>query len=446
MTVAYPLARHPRLDAILATDRMGQVTVEKFLRDVAAISALLPPHRHVINLCNDRYHFTVALAAALMREQLTLMPPSNTAGVIADIATEFDGLYAIYDDTGPAVAIPAIAYPDLLASGPFPGTIPSLPADRATVILFTSGSTGRPTPHMKTWGALVQSSLAAGGRLGVARIPGATIIGTVPQQHSYGLESTIMLALQHGLAFQHVRPFYPGDVAACIDATPAPRILVTTPIHLRAMIADSGQLPSVNLVVSATAPLSPQLAAEVERRFAAPLNEIYGCSETGQLATRRTVEHDEWQSLDGFTMRQDSAGTWASGASIEGEVLLNDVIELCSADRFRLHGRTADLVNVAGKRTSLTHLNYHLNSIPGVHDGVFLIPDERTEGTTRLVALVVAPALTASDIMAALRQRIDWAFLPRPLRLVDALPRNVLGKLTRETVAHLSNRDIGQTP
>jgi acyl-coenzyme A synthetase/AMP-(fatty) acid ligase len=446
MTVAYPLTRHSGLDAVLAVDRLGQVTVEKFLRDVAGVSALLPPHRHVINLCNDRYRFTVALAAALMREQLTLMPPSDTAGVIAGIAAEFDDLYAIYDGTIPAVAIRAVVYPDVLASGPSPVTIPALPAGRATVILFTSGSTGRPTPHMKTWGSLVRSSLAAGDRLEVARIPGATIIGTVPQQHSYGFESTVMLALQHGLSFQYGRPFYPSDVAACIDRTPTPRILVTTPIHLRAMLADSGQLPSVNLVVSATAPLSPQLAAEVERRFAAPLSEIYGCSETGQLATRHTVEDTEWQSLDGVTLRQDSAGTWASGTSVEGEVLLNDIIELSGSDRFRLLGRTADLVNVAGKRTSLTHLNYHLNSIPGVHDGVFIMPDERNEGTTRLVALVVAPALTANDVMAALRQRIDSAFLPRPLRLVDALPRNALGKLTRETVARLSGRDSGQTP
>jgi acyl-coenzyme A synthetase/AMP-(fatty) acid ligase len=34
--------------------------------------------------------------------------------------------------------------------------------------------------------------------------------------------------------------------------------------------------------------------------------------------------------------------------------------------------------------------------------------------------------------MTALRARIDPVFLPRPLRLIDALPRNEVGKLTRE--------------
>jgi acyl-coenzyme A synthetase/AMP-(fatty) acid ligase len=36
-----------------------------------------------------------------------------------------------------------------------------------------------------------------------------------------------------------------------------------------------------------------------------------------------------------------------------------------------------------------------------------------------------------------LRQRIDAAFLPRPLHLVPALPRNTLGKLPRDEIARL---------
>jgi acyl-coenzyme A synthetase/AMP-(fatty) acid ligase len=36
--------------------------------------------------------------------------------------------------------------------------------------------------------------------------------------------------------------------------------------------------------------------------------------------------------------------------------------------------------------------------------------------------------------MAALRERIDPAFLPRPLHFVASLPRNPTGKLPRESV------------
>lgn len=443
MTIAYALTRHDQPGAVLAVGDDGPATAEDFRRDAAALAALLPPQRYVVNLCTDRYRFAVALAAALMREQLSLMPPSDTAGVLNGIAAEFDGLYAIHDGVAPAVAMPALRYPPVFRTQPAAGVLPAFAADQPAVIVFTSGSTGRPTPHMKTWGSLVRSALAAGTALGLARFPAATIIGTVPQQHSYGLESTVMLALQHGLALHHARPFYPADIAACIAATPGPRILVTTPIHLRAMLADAAPWPPLDLVVSATAPLSPQLATEAEARFGAPLLEIYGSSEAGQLAVRRTTETDEWRCLEGARLQQDAAGTWASGSCVEGRVLLNDVIELRGATRFRLHGRTADLVNIAGKRTSLAHLNYHLNSIPGVRDGVFIMPEESVDATTRLMALVVAPTLTSEAVLAALRERIDPAFLPRPLRLVDALPRNPLGKLPRDAVAELAERNAG---
>jgi acyl-coenzyme A synthetase/AMP-(fatty) acid ligase len=83
-------------------------------------------------------------------------------------------------------------------------------------------------------------------------------------------------------------------------------------------------------------------------------------------------------------------------------------------------------------------LNHHLNAIDGVLDGVFVAPDaDDGDAVHRLIAFAVAPGLDADAIMAALRCRIDAAFLPRPLHLVAALPRNTLGKLPREEVMRL---------
>jgi acyl-coenzyme A synthetase/AMP-(fatty) acid ligase len=309
-------------------------------------------------------------------------------------------------------------------------------------VLFTSGSTGRPVPQENDWGTLVRSALAAGSRLGIARLQGAALLGTVPHQHSYGLESLIMLALQHGMTLHRDRLFFPATISAELDAAPGSRMLVTTPIHLRVLLAEAAVLPHADLLLSATAPLPAELAVAAEARFAGPLYEIYGCSEAGQIAVRRTAVSDEWHCLDGITLRQDGEDTWASGTAVPRTTLLSDVIELRSSERFLLHGRKADLVNIAGKRTSLTYLNYHLNVIDGVRDGVFVLPgDDLGEG--RLRAYVVAPGCTAEEIMAALRARIDPAFLPRPLALVDELPRNALGKLTREDIARMNLAALG---
>jgi acyl-coenzyme A synthetase/AMP-(fatty) acid ligase len=209
-------------------------------------------------------------------------------------------------------------------------------------------------------------------------------------------------------------------------------------VHLRVLLAEPDDLPPADFLLCATAPLSPQLAAQAEARFGAPLYEIYGCTESGGIASRRTTETGEWRAMTDVALRTDDKATWVKGGHVETEVLLADVIELRSRGRFLLHGRTADLVNIAGKRTSLAHLNYHLNSIEGVLDGVFVAPEEEGELVTRLMAFVVAPGHTSETLMNALRQRIDAAFLPRPLCIVDALPRSATGKLPRQSLNQIA--------
>ncbi len=95
------------------------------------------------------------------------------------------------------------------------------------------------------------------------------------------------------------------------------------------------------------------------------------------------------------------------------------------------------MVNVAGKRTSLAYLNRVLSEIDGVEDGAFVMPEEAGERPVRLAALVVAPDRDRREVLSALAQRIDPIFLPRPLLLVDRLPRNDFGKLRREALLDL---------
>ncbi len=128
------------------------------------------------------------------------------------------------------------------------------------------------------------------------------------------------------------------------------------------------------------------------------------------------------------------------GGHVEIEAPLSDVIELNADGTFTLHGRTADLVNIAGKRTSLASLNHYLNEIPGVQDGVFFMPDDADGEMKRPLAFVVAPGLRGENILNALRNSVDAVFLPRPLYFVEALPRNATGKLTREALMQLMER------
>jgi acyl-coenzyme A synthetase/AMP-(fatty) acid ligase len=437
--IEYPLVRGHRPGTVFAR-RAGQaINVETFLTDVAVLAKLLPERGHVVNLCPDRYRFAVGFAAALCRNQINLLPPHDAPDLLGQLLTDYPDLYCLADEPfSSASDLPFFSYPNALDKGMASPAIPRIAGEQLAAVLFTSGSTGRPRPHARTWGELVNSALAEGQRLNIPDLGHASLLGTVPHQHSYGLESLLMLALQHGLTLHAERLFYPADIRAQIAAAPRPRMLVTTPVHLRVLLAEAEPPPPVDLVVCATAPLATHLAREAEARFAVTLHEIYGCSEAGQIAARRTALTEEWQCLDGITLRQDLAGTWASGLPIAVETLLPDVIELRDPTRFLLHGRIADMVNVAGKRTSLVHLNYHLNAIDGVRDGAFVMPgDASPDAVTRLAAFVVAPGRSAEFIVAELRRRIDVAFLPRPICLVEALPRNALGKLPHDEIQRL---------
>jgi len=267
-------------------------------------------------------------------------------------------------------------------------------------------------------------------------------MGTVPPQHMYGLESTVLMPLQSGATMHAGRPFYPADICVALAGLPRPRVLVTTPYHLRAMLKDQATLPAADLLLSATAPLAQDLANEAESRFGAPLHEIYGCTETGQLASRRTTAGAEWQTLPAVHLRREGELIWAEGGHIDNPTRLADVIELTGegpvSTTFLLHGRHVDQVNIAGKRTSLAYLNQQLNAIPGVQDGVFLLPrEDRPDSIHRLTALVVAAGLTPAALTQALRERIDPVFLPRPLLFVEALPRNATGKLPSQVTEDL---------
>ncbi len=131
----------------------------------------------------------------------------------------------------------------------------------------------------------------------------------------------------------------------------------------------------------------------------------------------------------------------ASGGHVEQPTAVADELELLTAGRFLLHGRTADLINIAGKRSSLGYLNHQLNAVPGVIDGAFFMPDQQDhhdDGVTRLMAFVEAPDMKPATLLAALRERIDTVFLPRPIVLLDSLPRNSTGKLPRDTLQALA--------
>lgn len=434
-----PFLGHTRPDQIVAWQQGQAITVARFLSDVNALARQLPPGQHLLNMCADRYRFAVGLAAAVVSGKVSLLPSTHTAETIRQMQAFAPDVFCLHDAPDCHLALPQFRYPPLPPALGSDTAVPMVDREQLIAVVFTSGSTGTPVPHPKYWGALVQSVLAEAERIGLT--PGThphTVVGTVPPQHMYGFESTVLIALLSGHALSSAHPFYPADIVAALQAVPPPRLLVSTPVHLRMLLEVDLQVPDVTLLLSATAPLSVPLAHALEARFAAPLQEIYGCTETGTLATRRPTQTPQWRLFAGVQLSLANDCVTASGGHVLRPTVLHDVIELMPESCFLLHGRTSEMINIAGKRSSLAHLNHVLNTIDGVLDGAFYMPDASSdEQVMRLAACVVAPTLSAQQILTALRTHIDAVFLPRPLLFLEALPRNSTGKLPQEALKKL---------
>jgi acyl-coenzyme A synthetase/AMP-(fatty) acid ligase len=439
---------------VVAYRRGAPIFANQYLRDVYSVAQNLPAAAYVLNVCGDRYNIAVLLAAVMLKNKTSLLPPNTTARTLQVLVDRYRDVVIVGDEMsiGAGNQVPAFAGAVSLESLTKPlfasdTPMPVFATSQLVGILFTSGSTGEPAANARAWGALCAGVRAEAKALMLdeLRQEGAVaILGTVPAQHSYGLESTLALPLQNGYALSADQSFYPADIVVALSRMPRPRVLVTTPFHLKLLLdAEGANLPKLDLVVSATAPLSPQLALQAESIFDAPVREIYGCTEAGQIASRRTAEGEAWTLFPNVRLEKRGDTTWVSDGHVGDARALGDVIEIKSDHQFLLHGRAGDLVNVAGKRTSLAHLNFHLNSIDGVDDGVFVMPSVADDNLiVRLTAYVVTRTLSAEQILAALRPRIDAVFLPRPIRLVSELPRNQTGKLTQQAINTLDSANI----
>ncbi|WP_425561828.1 AMP-binding protein [Luteimonas lutimaris] len=439
-----PLARGDGARAI-AYDARGAVSLDTFFAHVRGLARQLPDGSHAVNLCEDRYRFLVAFCAVALRGQTTLLPPSRTRAAIDEVRAQHPDSYCLGD--GDHCGCPHASLAPLPHYVRMPDELPQCDGeplqvddDALVAIGFTSGSTGTPKPNAKTWRSFrtstAQNLAALAGLWPDDEIVHA--VATVPPQHMYGMEMSVLMPLLGNVAVHGARPFFPQDVADALHEALAPRLLVTTPVHLRALVEAGVSLPPMAGIVTATAPLPQPLAAAAEARFGCEVREVFGSTETCVIARRRTASETAWTPMPGVRVVPQPDGALVHAAHLAQPVALADLVEVHADGRFELRGRQADLLEIAGKRASLADLTRRLLAIPGVEDGaVFQLDDIDDIGVKRIAALVVAPGLEEAAILRALRRSIDPVFLPRRLHRVDALPRNETGKLPRAALLRL---------
>ena len=256
----------------------------------------------------------------------------------------------------------------------------------------------------------------------------------------YGLEWALLLPTIAPLQVFCGNDFFPRDVATALADFEGSTILVSTPVHLKALLKTRTP-PGIDVAVCATAPLAQDLAQTVEQHLHTELFEVYGCSEVGSLASKATAREPHWTFFDSFDRELSGQTLTIRSPLLPAPVELGDAFAAAPDGRFELLGRANDIVKIAGKRESLSHLNHIALSIAGVEDAAFFQPSQLgLDDSGRLGLLLVAPELSQATLKRELAQRLDSAFMPRPIYQVAALPREPSSKLPQAALAALVNQ------
>lgn len=390
----------------------------------------------VILLFQKRHHFLIGLLSTAMSNGHCILPPNLAEQTLINLKNENHNPYLLADylpcsleqefQITEQIIAPLIQQ---IQNKPVPfdkmALIDTLSAiQQAEIWLYTSGSTGVPKKIIKTWQNMILSAELAIERFQLMQP--CYLVATVPSQHMFGLETTIFWPLFSKASIWFERQIFPEDILASLNTnTKHPACLVSTPLHLKNILAFGLDWPKhLTRILSATAPLSVALAKQIESVFNATVFEVYGSTETASIASRQTIHSKNWHAYKQVEFQYCQQKTSVKTPGLVSFQCLNDQIEQIDGTHFKLGKRDSDLIKVAGKRASLAQLNQYLQNIAGVSEAVFIQP----KSSERLTAFVVS-TLSQAQILSALRQTIDPVFLPRPLRFIEALPRNEVGKV-----------------
>jgi acyl-coenzyme A synthetase/AMP-(fatty) acid ligase/3-hydroxymyristoyl/3-hydroxydecanoyl-(acyl carrier protein) dehydratase len=385
----------------------------------------------------DRYLAAVAVLASIQAGHGVYLPPNLQPACLARLGGRPETCLILQDaDPSGAGYVPALLAEPSGRAAPTADHVREwvLRSERAhPVTVFTSGTTADMTAHPKTLTQLLREVHTLGERFDVRA--GQRVVGTVSPGHLYGLLFTVLLPLCRGAAFLRTTPLHAETVVAELERHEAD-ILVTVPMHLRALMAtDPGPLARLQRVFSSTAPLAAGLAEVFRTHHGQPIVEIFGSTETGGLAWRDQAQGSRWSPLPGVSLTADAAQQLV----VWSPFLPQDAQPWCTADLAKFHpdgtfdhlGRRDGVVKIAGRRVSTQAVQEALQQHPAVEDAaVFAMPAGGGRGQKLLIVLTPA-TLDCAAIRAELLQRFHPSVIPRRLQSLAKLPRTQNGKLSR---------------
>ncbi len=381
----------------------------------------------------------------------------------------------------PVLDVDGEEYAALLASGAAtpPPTLHQVRPEDDFCIVYTSGTTGTPKGVWFDHARVLQHGTVACLEY---EIDAATrYLTAIPHNSSVNITLVPCLLMGGAIGFTDSRRFDPRSWAQEVQRHAATHsYLVPTQLYrlLDQLPAGSDALASIVTLGYGAAPMSPDRVGDLVERFGPVFTQLYGMAEIASIGTMLR-KHDHVEALAHAPHRLASAGqpSYAidvrvvdeHGADVgvgqRGEVVFaapymmkgyyrdpertartlvdgwirsGDVAEVDADGFVYIVDRTKDLIIRGGLNIAPTEIEAVLHRHPAVLEvGVIGVPDpEWGESVLAVVALRPGAAATGEELLAFCRAdgRLPTVKQPARVELVDALPRNAVGKTAKNVL------------
>ncbi|MGC9667811.1 AMP-binding protein [Planosporangium sp. 12N6] len=439
------LPDHP--DAVRVDDR--QLSWEQLARRAAAVAARVAGAPAVAVDATPTLETVVAVVGCLLAGVPAVPVPPDSGPAERDHILTDSGAALVLGDDLEARPVPR-------ASEPATGT-----DETPALILYTSGTTGAPKGVMIAPEAIAADldALAAAWQW----TPDDLLVHGLPLYHVHGLVLGVLGALRVGSRLAHTGRPRPDRYAAAGGS-----VYFGVPTVWSRVCAEptaARALAGARLLVSGSAPLPVPVFDRLHALTGHRPVERYGMTETLITVSARAagerrpgyvgrpvdgvdtrlvgedghpVPHDDTAIgelqvrgatlFSGYLNRPDAT---AAAYTADGWFRTGDLAAIGADGVHRIVGRAStDLIKSGGYRIGAGEVENHLLSHPGVREAAVVgvaHPDLGQE----VVAYVVAEGVSADALVEFVAAGLSWHKRPRRVHLVDALPRNAMGKVQK---------------
>ncbi len=329
----------------------------------------------------------------------------------------------------------------------FQGVAPTPAPPGTALVKLTSGSTGEPLGACLTEDGLLAGITQIGAGMELA--PEERVLIVIPLSHSYGFDNGVLSLAVLGTPLVLEPSYFPAPALAALAEGEVTFFPVVPPL-VRPLAGVAWPALPLRRVICAGGPLGEEAARDFRIASGRPIHQFYGATESGGISFERHPEEPGAEGTVGHPLPgvqvlldpDDGQVSVRSPANFIGHlgrdrepsgprvVLTGDTARWTEQGRIRLTGRTADLLNIGGRKLAATTIELALRAIPGVRDAAVVGVEDASRGE-RVVAFLVSDR--------ALDFRDTAGLGVREVRRLESLPYTDRGKLDRRRLRELAS-------